>query len=372
MGNCAPKEEASSAKAMTGITEAIKINILEAMNKNNFFNDVTTQKNLSENDLLKIVSKFRQEEFDQGEQIFSYGDPGEKCYFIQKGAVDVFSKDGLKIVTLNAGTLVGEIGFLNGALRAATVCANRKSALFSLSQRDFEAATAFVASIDDLQEIPIIKESFKGCMEQMPAVISLLEQSIGAYRKKSYICSALTQERFFYIIIRGQVRVSSPSNSLKEVEELGKNDYFGEVSLINDSSPQACELCAQAVGVGEAIVAKVSAKDFDETLKPVKELLKRRIKNLRKSVHRREQFEQTVSSSEEDVQDDFAEESTPLGTDLCTPLLMSSPSPSTKVKRKVITEELGSTRKTGQDCGPVDCVVYVNPVSYITAGSAKK
>jgi hypothetical protein len=166
--------------------------------------------------------------------------------------------------------------------------------------------------------------------------------------------------------------VSSPSNSLKEVEELGKNDYFGEVSLINDSSPQACELCAQAVGVGEAIVAKVSAKDFDETLKPVKELLKRRIKNLRKSVHRREQFEQTVSSSEEDDQVDFAEESTPLGTDLCAPLLMSSPSPSTKVKRKVITEELGSTRKTGQDCGPVDCVVYVNPVSYITAGSAKK
>jgi len=107
------------------------------------------------------VNRFRIEEYDQDEKVFSYGDAADKCFYLDKGGVDIISKEGIKFLSLAPGKIFGEIGFLNGALRAASIVSNKKSTMFSLSLKDFEMATAEVFNDSDLADLAVIREAFE-------------------------------------------------------------------------------------------------------------------------------------------------------------------------------------------------------------------
>lgn len=353
MGNCAYRSGIDDRKSGI-LSPAAAVAIRDALSANNFFSVLMTEKNLSEQDMQKIVSRFRYEEAVLGQVIFSFGDPADKCYFLYKGGVDILNADGVKFASLPANKIFGEIGFINGVTRAASIVANKTSVLYSLTLNDFEAATSYTATAEDLTEVPIIKEAFKNLREKLSEIKPIIENSLAQYRRKEFVCSAATTEKFFYIIIRGTVRVSSPTNSMREVEELGSGDYFGEIAIINETE-QVCEQCVQAVSQGIILIARITEKDFHGAFKPVKDLLMRRMKNARRLHHKREQFWDTLSEKKFVSGVLHASDTINFGG---AELASSSHEFSSK-KREVVTTELSDTKRSKNECSPVDCLIVL-------------
>ncbi len=78
-----------------------------------------------------------------GQTLFLVGDPGDGCYWVDKGLlkVHVISRTGSDriLAILGPGTLAGELSMFDGAPRSATVCAVRESKLFFVSRAAFDA-----------------------------------------------------------------------------------------------------------------------------------------------------------------------------------------------------------------------------------------
>lgn len=75
--------------------------------------------------------------FAAAETIFRQGDPGDLMYIITAGEVEILI-DGVAVATRSAGHLIGEMAFLDGHPRSATVVARTDCALAPISQRNFQ------------------------------------------------------------------------------------------------------------------------------------------------------------------------------------------------------------------------------------------
>ena len=63
-------------------------------------------------------------DFQQGQALFEYGDPGTEIFIVRSGRIEIYveDSDGQKIVLgeNEAGDVVGELSFLDGGHRSAT------------------------------------------------------------------------------------------------------------------------------------------------------------------------------------------------------------------------------------------------------------
>ena len=90
---------------------------------------------------LKLLS-FASERFsyDDGEEVFHQGDPGDKAFLIVEGAADVVldTAEGPRtLVTLKRGALFGELALLCDAPRSASIIAAGSLSLMSISKELF-------------------------------------------------------------------------------------------------------------------------------------------------------------------------------------------------------------------------------------------
>ncbi|XP_068741021.1 potassium/sodium hyperpolarization-activated cyclic nucleotide-gated channel 2-like [Montipora capricornis] len=112
--------------------EILKHNVSQLLHAVPFFS------NGSREFLDDIVGKLKFEVYLNGEYICETGRKGDKMYFIQKGIVDVLTKDGELATSLGDGSHFGEICLLTeearrvASVRAATICN-----LYSLSSPHF-------------------------------------------------------------------------------------------------------------------------------------------------------------------------------------------------------------------------------------------
>ena len=78
-------------------------------------------------------------EFEAGATVFRQGDPGDACYLVRSGVVDVIREDagGRRVVaTLGAGDIVGESALLTSTPRDASLQASRATELLALKRQD--------------------------------------------------------------------------------------------------------------------------------------------------------------------------------------------------------------------------------------------
>lgn len=89
----------------------------------------------------KLLSAERARSLSAGEILFERGDPGDGCYWLQKGVlkVSVASASGEQriLAILGAGAIVGELAMLDGLPRSATVEAVRDCELTFISRAAF-------------------------------------------------------------------------------------------------------------------------------------------------------------------------------------------------------------------------------------------
>ncbi len=93
----------------------------------------------SDFDLEKLLGHFERMEVERGYALMRQGEPSDELYLIEEGQVTASvqsNKDeSIRLRTLRAGTIVGEIGLILNEPRSATVTADRPSVLYRLSSR---------------------------------------------------------------------------------------------------------------------------------------------------------------------------------------------------------------------------------------------
>ncbi len=105
-------------------------------NTQSLLQNVYLFKELTPSELEKINAISRPESFSPGEEIFSEGDAAHSLYVIKFGTVKVqhSTKDErIDVTTLGTGSHFGEMAFLDGEKRSASVVAVEKTELVAIS-----------------------------------------------------------------------------------------------------------------------------------------------------------------------------------------------------------------------------------------------
>ena len=110
----------------------------------NFFNQlyhlkkIALFKDSSELRLIEVCKIMEKEKFEPGETIFNEGENGDKLYLIKKGKVNVY-KNNKFIRELNEGNCFGEMSLLINENRTATIKAETKVTVYSLTRNNFNS-----------------------------------------------------------------------------------------------------------------------------------------------------------------------------------------------------------------------------------------
>jgi len=95
--------------------------------------------------LAKLAERVEERRVAAGEVVIRQGDPGEECFLVRDGALDVIAAEGdvqRRLARLRTGMLFGEAALLTGAPRNATVRATDDTELLVLHRADVLAALA--------------------------------------------------------------------------------------------------------------------------------------------------------------------------------------------------------------------------------------
>jgi CRP-like cAMP-binding protein len=98
---------------------------------------------MDEDEIKRIMKRFKRINFPSGETIFRENDPGDKMYIVEEGSVslkkrivDDFEKT---IFVAYSGFVFGEFSFIDGKERSASAVADIDSVILSITRNDFEA-----------------------------------------------------------------------------------------------------------------------------------------------------------------------------------------------------------------------------------------
>ena len=117
-----------------------------------FIKSATLLGDLSAQALAKLAEHVHERRAAQGEEIIRRGDPGEECYLVREGELEVIddsSGSDRRLATLRTGMLFGETALLTGAPRNASVRAITDVDLLVLRRSDVLAAMAAQTDVAD-------------------------------------------------------------------------------------------------------------------------------------------------------------------------------------------------------------------------------
>ncbi|MFZ5918853.1 MAG: cyclic nucleotide-binding domain-containing protein [Chloroflexota bacterium] len=191
-------------------------------------------------------------EFSPNETIVRQGENHHSMYLIDEGQVRVSIRDSqggeLKIAVLKPGDFFGETAFITKGPRTATVRSLTACRLFELPQREMYRLRRYPrlwkqleqASQKRLATTMLCRVALFQALspEERTEVAQLL--SLEHYQAGSTICQEGCAGDAFFIIWRGQVKVTSQKeNDERLLAFLRDDDFFGEASLLSDRPREA-------------------------------------------------------------------------------------------------------------------------------------
>ena len=97
---------------------------------------------LAAGDRMALEARLESHQFDAGDVIVLEGEASNDLWFLVTGRASVYRKyrqtEEIRLAGISAGTTVGEMGFLDGSLRSATVVAEMPVEAWRLSRGDFD------------------------------------------------------------------------------------------------------------------------------------------------------------------------------------------------------------------------------------------
>ena len=100
--------------------------------------DLRCFRGLGEGELRRIARIFSQKLFRPGETVFEEGATGRELYVVERGEIEVRTKDGRVLGSIQSGGVLGEIGFLNGEPRTAGAVSKSATIVRVVTRSDFD------------------------------------------------------------------------------------------------------------------------------------------------------------------------------------------------------------------------------------------
>ncbi len=214
--------------------------------------------------------------FSKGDKIIEEGEESYSIFIITDGKVHVYKKDitgAMKFMDeLGEGNFFGEISFLTGRPRTATVVAHTDTTLYEISKEDMEKIEESYPQIKsvlvDFYKIRVLDSllAFSPLFSELDAddrkyVLTKFKPDI--YQPNQVIAQEGTEGDYLFVIKTGKVVVKTKDIKGREIKlvELGPGDFFGEIALITNIPRTATVTAITKVGV-----LKMSKSDFMEII----------------------------------------------------------------------------------------------------------
>mmetsp|Transcript_25347 Transcript_25347/g.40002 ORF Transcript_25347/g.40002 Transcript_25347/m.40002 type:complete len:632 (-) Transcript_25347:623-2518(-) len=228
--------------------------------------------------ISKLAGALAETAFRPGEYIIRQGERGDTFYIIQDGEVDVTQRKSAAsdeedvLATLRSGQYFGEMALLLDEPRMANCVSRGKVACLTLGRRQF---TELLGPLQDL----LTRNMQYRILQSVPLLSHLtapqLDKCVDAMRVEIFqdgekIVRQGEEGDKFYIINSGEVRVEALTKrgERKEFGRMGKQEYFGEQSLLK-KEPRS----ADVVAVGEVACFVLQRSDFEDLLQGLQSLM---------------------------------------------------------------------------------------------------
>lgn len=200
---------------------------------------------LPEADRALIAASFEPERHPAGSVIIREGEAGDKLYLLHSGSVEVtrLLPNGREdaVASLKPGDVFGEIALLDGSPRTRSVRATRPSVVLALSREAFAGMVLPRLSRAQIEET-VQKIAF---LQRTTLAMNWSPHALAAFARRAafqdYPADALVLQEgednhFFYLVHEGRLIVQ---RGREEVAQLGVGDFFGEISLLQNSITKA-------------------------------------------------------------------------------------------------------------------------------------
>ncbi|CAG9332462.1 PKG_39 [Blepharisma stoltei] len=231
--------------------EDIKL-ILDVINKHSIL------QNLDEDSQMVLVKNMRFYEIGPRECIFEQGQPGFCFYVLSSGRVELRVDNERKDI-LKSGSGFGELALLDDRPRSATVRTIESCCLWGVSRETFKDAVKKIMALNYeenknfIESVPIFKTFTNSQKDALLSSLVTQRFSIGERIVKQGDTGDL-----FYIIKDGLV---SCTENDREIRQMGKGEYFGELALLNDF-----KRTATITAVGDVKLVSIGRKALIEVL----------------------------------------------------------------------------------------------------------
>jgi CRP-like cAMP-binding protein len=226
---------------------------------------------------------FRVVRLNEGEWLFSTGDPGRSLYLIYHGMLKMYlektqrnsmdSDTKFVEVSYRRGEIVGEVALLLKSYRTSSVQSEMNCVLLELDDFEFQHL---------LDNFPVLGDTFtkiarKNITEDLShfdvaLLQSLNKQQLNELANLSTMIQIPPGEVIyeegdvgdrFYIIVSGKVGLFYNKSSQKRLElsRIGRGTYFGEASLIRDELRRET-----ARAISHCVILSITRKKFQEFL----------------------------------------------------------------------------------------------------------
>jgi hypothetical protein len=101
--------------------------------------DLRIFRGLGEGELRRVARLFSQKLLRPGEVVFDEGSTGRELYVVERGEIEITTKDGSQLLgTIKNGAVIGEIAFLNGEPRTARAISKSATIVRVVHREDFD------------------------------------------------------------------------------------------------------------------------------------------------------------------------------------------------------------------------------------------
>lgn len=121
-------------------TQAQDSQVLDTQSKILGIQNLFLFKYLNYQELVRVLKIVYEAHYETGAAVFSEGEPGDVLFLVFAGSVSV-AKEGTTLTSVGPGEHFGELAFIDGAPRSATVTAREPTTLLKINRDDFRNLT---------------------------------------------------------------------------------------------------------------------------------------------------------------------------------------------------------------------------------------
>jgi predicted acylesterase/phospholipase RssA/CRP-like cAMP-binding protein len=245
----------------------------------------------------------------QGETLFRQGDPGGSLYFVFNGClqVSITQKDGSELVVaeVGPGKLLGEIQFLFGGTRTASISALQKTDLLKLSKEVFDRftdqSTAIFRQIADIIHQRLQRDQLAAMLPNLcGSVDTAMLKTIEAETEWFYLPQgeALFHQgdpgESFFLLISGRLQAVVRDDMGHEwvVGEVRRGEIVGEMAIFTGE-----DRTASVYAIRNSELVKFSRQAFEQLI----ELYPKVMLHMARTIIKRSQPAQTLTPTAKTV-----------------------------------------------------------------------